>query len=216
MSVLALRRQLDAVDWEGLRQELREVLASRTGPGLPVARDVAGPLREVLTRRLGDWYARGPQVGDESVTGWCWCHCALRGWDPARRDASLDAVVDGLLLEAQACRSWRVALLDAIDTTDPWELDDQAGLTAAILVVVEALLGLGIHDAWYPNLVPAVRWLAEARGQAVDDALEARLEALTGTRFTSWTTPSVADRRAFAEQAAWALLEAELDLRYPR
>ena len=111
--------------------------------------------------------------------------------------------------QIDSMHQWRVGVLDSIDSAVSRGLADED----ALLAVVERVIELGIWDAWYVNAIPAARLLIEASGRNVTEPLMRTIDELTNKQFTSWSEPKTESIRSFAEEAAWAIVEAQLDQR---
>lgn len=193
MSVPALdevERSLDAFDAEQVR---RAVWSGLMDEGPPHR------FSERLDQALGVWYQAGPRVGDESVRPWCWCHSFRRPPTIGERWASV-------LEELRFGIAWRRSVIAAVHGIDDLEEPEQA-----VLQLLDTVIGLGIHDAWYVHIDAALAWLMDHLGIPRDDARTEALYLACERRFTSWTTPGPETRRAFADEVAWTLVEQQLD-----
>lgn len=177
-------------DEERVRQRiLRELGPATSFPA------VASRLRDALSEELGDWYAAGPQVGGETISGWCWCHAFPRPFVAG----GLEAVAEGVVDEVRGCLAWRRGL-------GAW-LDERRGprelltLEEELVDLVGVLVGLGLNDAWYVHVPAATAWRLEVAGHPVPDDLFDQLDGIAGTCFTSWVDPKPPERASYARDA---------------
>lgn len=115
--------------------------------------------------------------------------------------------------ELLACHQWRVEVVAWLEGSPPPQ--DEVALYDLLLEAVDLVVSLGINDSWYGLVVPVVAWTLERHGLDVPRELEDTLYNLTCGRFTSWSEPSVRDRRAFAEAAALEALDRQLEELWP-
>ena len=184
--------------------EVRATLGRDDRPALEaalrplVARGTPAAIREALRTTLSPWYTAGPQVGDETIDAWCWCHSFANAADP----------LQALFEQVQFARMWRrniVAFLDSL-ADDALDRPEQV-----VLAVVEEVVSLGINDAWYANVHPVLAWTLDRFGIPRSPEQLERLYACCELRFTSWVAPGTDDRRAFADEVGWILVEQLLD-----
>ncbi|MCB9672838.1 MAG: hypothetical protein H6734_25425 [Alphaproteobacteria bacterium] len=192
--------------WDGVWAWQPHLLRPVVFPLLTPATPDAVAVRHTLRDALGPWYAAGPHVGDESITGWCWCHSFLCSAAlPADR---AEARWGGLVEQIDGCVAWRRDLITWLHGLPDDALDQPE---AALVGLVEQLVALGIYDAWYVHVQVGVAWMLDRFGVLRDDALSDRLCALTETSFTSWVAPAPRDIARFADAAAWEIVERLLD-----
>lgn len=210
---------LDAWDPEPVERAVLDALITAVGSGPPVPREAnrvwpyPKAVREALSEAIGPWYALGPQVGDETVSGWCWCHAFWAPFEGRSVGPGLEAVARGVMVEVEICRAWRIGLAGFLREMSPIPGVEPEVLESDLLALVGVLVELGIHDSWYQHVHVAAGWMLQARGLPVPPDLADALEGIAGARFTSWSAPSAAARQEFAQQAAWAAVERLLDAR---
>lgn len=207
---------LDAWDPEPVRSAVVRALHGampQEGQGPERTWPYAQAVRDALSASAGRWYALGPQVGDETVTSWCWCHSFWRPFDASSGAVvdRLEAVADEVMAQVEGCRAWRVGLAGHLRELPRALALDDTRLQGDLLALIGVLVQLGIHDSWYQHVHVAAGWMLQAQGHSVSEALSQRIEALCETRFTSWTEPTAADRAGFADDVTWAVVEALLD-----
>lgn len=154
------------------------------------------------------WAGSGTCPGDERVRSWCWCH------GPWEHSTIPDAIASSIIDEVQACHRWHLDVLAWIDASvSPGrDIDSLARLVAG---VVDLVVGLGIHDSWYPLIVPVVAWTLEHHGFELPEDLVEAIDRLCTLSFTSWVTPPSKSRQDFADEAALAILDREMAVRWP-
>jgi hypothetical protein len=161
------------------------------------------PMWSALQQTLGTWYSHGPQVGDETLDPWCWCHAYNKEG------------VGGVLRQIEAVRQWRLDLFAWLDRRlrldGPRDVVEVEDLDDVLLDLVGQLVELGLHDAWYVHVHVAIAWMLDHLGISRSPTLMDRLDALCDTSFRSWCEPSPSTRASFAEAATWMLIEAQLD-----
>lgn len=214
-----VRRSLDEYDRDDVASKLLDLVERRLAtdvdhqpewdPTHPGAATTVGNLANDLRNVLGDWYFYGPIVGDETVTGFCWCHSPQKAASKAPVGHAAEGVTDALMEQVDRMHAWRVGILETIESA----IEDGMSEEDALVAVVERVIELGIWDAWYWNAATAARLLVEAAGRTVSDTFLESLTTLTETKFTSWSEPTSESIFSFAEEAAWAIVEAELDAR---
>jgi hypothetical protein len=154
------------------------------------------------------WSSAGNHPGDERVRSWCWCH------GPWEKSTIPDAIASSIVGEVQACHRWHLDVLAWIDASAPpgRDIDRLARLVAG---VVDLVVELEINDSWYPLIVPVVAWTLERHGFELPEDLVETIDRLCTLSFTSWVTPTSKSRQGFAEEAALAILDRELAVRWP-
>lgn len=222
----AWRAELERdIDWSALHERLTAIVAGE--PPAPVeaaskkarkrAKQAAAQPRfsaatsTAITTALAEvapWTSSGNRPGDEAARGWCWCHGPWRG------GRTPEVIAHSLANELRDTRYWHIAVLAWIDASAPPGRDPVA-LARLVAGVVDLVVGLGIHDSWYGLIVPVVAWTFEHHGFELPDALVDQIDDLCSVAFTSWVAPANAAREGFAEQVALALLEREMQIRWP-
>ncbi|MEZ4319234.1 MAG: hypothetical protein R3F61_17105 [Myxococcota bacterium] len=205
---------LDRYEEPAVREVVVRVLRAELADDPAARGPVAHELSKALSAHFGAWYAQGPTVGDETVSPWCWCHSFWKPWAAeGSRESRIQAVADGVIEQIELCRSWRLQLARWFWDREKAGLDER--LESDLLDLVAVLVDLGLHDAWYVHVEAAVAWYLEALGHTVPADLPDVLEGIAGTSFTSWVDPTPADRKRFAEAAAWAVFERMFDAANP-
>lgn len=185
-----VERSLQAFDAEQVRRSVWSGLM-----------EVGPPHRfgERLEQALGVWYQAGPQVGDETVRGWCWCHAFRSPPTIGLRWASV-------LEEIRFAHRWREAMIEAVHGVSSLGAPERV-----VLQLLEVQLGLGIHDSWYAHVHVPLAWLMDHLDLPRDDRRTEAFYLACERRFSSWVEPDGAEREAFADEVAWMLVEQELD-----
>lgn len=207
---------LDTYDPDSVRARVLAMLREQIPDGRS-ARRAPHELGPRLHALLGDWYTAGPTVGDETVSGWCWCHSF---WKPIQSagvpddmNARIEVLADGLMEQVEVCRRWRLELARWIWDRDPSRFD--AHLEHELVELVGHLVDLGVHECWYQHFDTAVVWMLQGHGRPVTPKLAEQVGLAAEMHFSSWVEPSDAARRRFAESTAWAAYELWFDRAYP-
>lgn len=212
-----IRNSIAAFDRDHVERRVRETVAERFAEDMQAhlewdpmktwATTVPGHVANDLWNLLGDWYHQGPIVGDETARGFCWCHGLAAAVKDVAPDKVIDAATAALMAEIDAALDWRMQIIERIDAlvVGGDETED------ALVAVVERVVDLGIWDAWYHNVWPAVMWFLDAIGAPASPDLASTISNLADVNFTSWSEPNSSNVTHFAEEVAWKLLEAELD-----
>ncbi|MCA9688820.1 MAG: hypothetical protein KC636_04375, partial [Myxococcales bacterium] len=151
-------------DWEALRRASASIIEVHGRRATPPHRSVGfyEAFRDALTTCCGSWCSAGQLPGDESARGWCWCHSPWKGWEGPTRPA-IERAVASVVDEVRACLQWHRQMAAVIEASAaPGE--DPDALALLIVALVDQIVALGIHDAWYPSIAPVVAWALERHG----------------------------------------------------
>lgn len=202
------------VEWYRFQEELRsfepgrveavarEVLDAAHAAGTPPARPELGRrYQEAVTSAAGTWF---PGLSDGWAPAWCLCHTLAVEADQA------SSCVSVTLGQVRAVHAFWTGLVGVAEL-EPAPGEDRSELARRQCeAVVDLLLeATGCNDAWYQELVPALRRLAQAEPEDVRVSVTDAFEELVEARFSSWVAPSAEARVEVA--AAFGALYAPPD-----
>jgi hypothetical protein len=161
---------------------------------------VRDPLNERLRALFPNWYGRDVwYVGNETFGG-CFCH-SLPSALTSGHSAGADWVVTEIESMLTVLRAWAPIIEHA-------EFAEKSARTKSIasksvLAMIDVMIDHGfLSESWYRYVDDGVRWLvASTTGRALDEPA-LRDFCSRNFAFTSWTAPSNANKRSFADAAA--------------
>ena len=213
-----VRNSLNSFDRTSTLEALEAFLDREIGDRLEADRRLIVPkTRAYLTANLGEWYgAGGLLVGNESTSGWCWCHSFPNSFKGKTHQEQIIAVAESILEQVEQLHQFLVnlcALFDSLSLSS--DLGKQeAEVKAAVEDIIDFVISeTRCSESWYYFAEEAVRWFFEDKGIYSTESL--LIEFAIEGWFSSWIEPSKQSKQQVAEMIAFEFFKQEFEKLYP-